>query len=58
MNNEEIDISHFVQAGFQTAVAILIQIREGRKGAVTDAELEDAASLLRRVSANLRLSGY
>lgn len=52
------NISHFVQTGFMAVVAVLIQIRDGRKGSLSDAELEDAASLLRRVSAHLRLSGY
>lgn len=52
------NISHFIEVGFQTMVAVLVQIREGRKGEPTPNDLEDAAILLRRVSANLRPSGW
>jgi hypothetical protein len=47
------NIGHFIQAGFLALVAVAEQIRDGKQGSPTPAELEDAADLLRRASASL-----
>jgi predicted patatin/cPLA2 family phospholipase len=52
------NISHSIEVGFQAIVVILAQIREGRKGPPSEADIEDAARLLRSVSNKLGHTGW
>jgi len=42
------DIRHFMQVGFMMQVAILQQIREGKKGEPTARDIREASTLLSR----------
>jgi len=52
------NISHSIEVGFQAMVVILEQIRDGRIGTPSEIDIQEAASLLHRVSTNLRPSGW
>lgn len=47
------DIDHFIQAGFMALIAVTQQVRDGRDGPPSPADIRDAAELLRRCSACL-----